>query len=342
MSSIYTQFKYITLLSVMLSGFKKVGNNLWNFRCPLCGDSLKNTNKRRGYIYLKDTTYRFHCHNCGEDKKFSGLLYELDSELYNEYRKDIALELLETNKSEEKNKNDTQNVDKKFPTIALITKYCTKLSELNDEHPARQYMLNRKVPESEYKRLYYTDKFSELVLHSFGDKYENIKKPDSGILFLLHAYDNDVCQIVGYQLRSIDPNISKAQRFMTCAYDGYNIMFGLDKLDITKPHYVVEGPIDSLFIGNSIAVITSTLWKANLQNAIYINDCEPRNQSVSKQVKKCIDAGYKTVMLPEQYTGMDINDIAKTGVVDNSLLNLINENTYQGLPAKVFFAKWSK
>ena len=43
--------KYIGLLSTRLQKFKKVKANLFNFRCPLCGDSQKNKNKTRGYIY---------------------------------------------------------------------------------------------------------------------------------------------------------------------------------------------------------------------------------------------------------------------------------------------------
>ena len=43
--------KYITLLSSRLPKFKRVKPNLFNFRCPICGDSQKHKNKARGYIY---------------------------------------------------------------------------------------------------------------------------------------------------------------------------------------------------------------------------------------------------------------------------------------------------
>ena len=52
----YLQQKYLLLLSSQLGQFKKKSNNLFNFRCPYCGDSQKHKNKARGYIFEKTNT----------------------------------------------------------------------------------------------------------------------------------------------------------------------------------------------------------------------------------------------------------------------------------------------
>jgi transcription elongation factor Elf1 len=332
-------YKYIMFLSPQLKGFTKVSNNLWKFRCPLCGDSEKNSNKKRGYIYEKEGTYRFHCHNCGQDKKFSGLLYEMDSELYNDYRKENALSSLKDDIIDD----SLFKQSRQFPKKVEKDKYLIPIAETDINNPGREYLLSRNVPESSFKRVYWTKHYDLLINESFGEKYESIKKPTSGLVFPLFAKVDDAYSCIGYQYRTIDKECPKAKRFMTCATEGLQGLYGIEHVDFTKQIYVVEGPIDSLFLPNCIAVLTSSVWRASIPSAIYINDCEPRNKSVMEQVKKCISLNYKTVMLPEEYTSLDINDIInKYKITQSELESLVLNNVYQGLYAKVKFSKWNK
>ena len=77
--------KYIGLVSSRLQKFKKVKSDLYNFRCPICGDSQKNKNKTRGYLYPVKNNTNFKCHNCGASMSFNNFLKELDSVLYKQY-----------------------------------------------------------------------------------------------------------------------------------------------------------------------------------------------------------------------------------------------------------------
>ena len=63
--------KYIGLVSSRLQKFKRVKPNLFNFRCPICGDSQKHKNKARGYFYQVKTNTNFKCHNCGASQSFN-------------------------------------------------------------------------------------------------------------------------------------------------------------------------------------------------------------------------------------------------------------------------------
>ena len=63
--SLYTDTKYVGLLSPRLDLLKQVRSNLWNSRCPICGDSTKNRSKKRLYIYAKAQDLFVKCHNCG-------------------------------------------------------------------------------------------------------------------------------------------------------------------------------------------------------------------------------------------------------------------------------------
>jgi len=81
----YVDVKYINLISSRLQKFKKVKNNLYNFRCPICGDSQKNKNKTRGYLYQVKNNTNFKCHNCGINISFNNFLKQLDSASYKQY-----------------------------------------------------------------------------------------------------------------------------------------------------------------------------------------------------------------------------------------------------------------
>ena len=78
MSSIYIDVKYINLISTSLERFKQNHTNLWNFRCPICGDSEKNQNKRRGFIYEKSNKYFYRCHNCDYGTTFNKFLEKVN------------------------------------------------------------------------------------------------------------------------------------------------------------------------------------------------------------------------------------------------------------------------
>ena len=81
----FIDVKYINQLSSRLLKFKKVKPHLYNFRCPVCGDSQKNKNKARGYLYRIKNNTNFKCHNCGINISFNNFLKEIDAPMHKEY-----------------------------------------------------------------------------------------------------------------------------------------------------------------------------------------------------------------------------------------------------------------
>jgi transcription elongation factor Elf1 len=81
----FVDVKYINLISARFQKFKKVKHNLYNFRCPICGDSQKNKNKARGYLYQVKSNTNFKCHNCGLNISFNNFLKQLDPVIYKQY-----------------------------------------------------------------------------------------------------------------------------------------------------------------------------------------------------------------------------------------------------------------
>ena len=80
----YIDIHYINLISHQLEKFSKKKNDLYNFRCPYCGDSRKNKNLCRGFFYSVKSNMFFKCHNCGMGRTLANFLKDYNINLYNE------------------------------------------------------------------------------------------------------------------------------------------------------------------------------------------------------------------------------------------------------------------
>ena len=154
----YIDTKYVNLISLRLPMFKRKNDGLYNFRCPFCGDSKKSKTKARGYFYQKRTDLFFRCHNCGQSNTFSNFLKQFDGELYKEYELDRYKEGVTGRGS------NTPNPVLKHEKPKFHTKIdLPKISELEDEHFAKKYLVNRAIPPQFLSYLYYTEDFKTFV-----------------------------------------------------------------------------------------------------------------------------------------------------------------------------------
>lgn len=332
----YTQESYIEKLNSSIDKFRKVRDGLYQGRCPICGDSAFDAFKRRFYIILNsnDGLYSCYCHNCGYSSSLKHFLKTIDNELYRSY---IAEIFKKSNDFTPKKKN----IDFKVKSF-VVKKYpkgLVPISNLDNNHPGKIYLLNRNVPEDKLKYVFWCTDFPELIHNFIGTKYDDSMLINEGIVFVLRDYDGNIS---GFQIRDIYAK-GKNNRFSTCSFTDEHGYFYI-KLDKTKPIYVVEGCIDSLFLPNSIAALTSTIWKVKIKNSecLYFNDQEPRNKEVSKQVKKCLKLGLKTILLPTEYYNMDVNDLINSGLSLKQLDELLKNNIYQGMIGEIKFSEWSR
>jgi len=205
-----------------------------------------------------------------------------------------------------------------------------KLSDLNTTHPAKQYLLDRKIPEKYFSNFYYAEDFNA------WEKNDNkIKEPR--IILPLISEDGNV---FGYQARSLNKNASL--RYITTILDKqYPKLFGLDRINKDENIYITEGPFDSLFIRNSLAMCGAdvSLGDWGINNAIWIYDNEPRNKQIVERINKTIQHGNKVVIWPESVKEKDINDMILSG---HDVQSMVECNIYNGLEAKVKLNLWKK
>ena len=316
--------KYIGLISSRLPKFKRVKANLFNFRCPICGDSQKHKNKARGYIYPLKADMNFKCHNCGASSTLSNFIKTLDPVLYKQY-------IFEKFKERNTGKGSIFE-EPKFEFKKPVFKKKLDLPKASDVPIAREYLERRRLNPSKF---YFAQKFQEWV-NTQKQTFSNIVKDECRII--IPMYDTN-SELIGFQGRSLGPNSVKYITVML--NEEAPKIYGLDQIETKKPIYIVEGPFDSTFVENSVAMCGSDIdirtfgWS----NYIWVFDNEPRNREIVNRISKTIDRGDKVVIWPAFVEEKDINDMVQRG---HSVSDVLESNTYSGLEAKVKFNIWKK
>tara|TARA_B100002052_G_scaffold105590_1_gene97305 strand:- start:694 stop:1686 length:993 start_codon:yes stop_codon:yes gene_type:complete len=327
----YIDIKFARLVGGRLDKFKEKKSGLYNFRCPYCGDSQKHQNKARGYFFMKQNDIIFKCHNCGVGRTLSNFLKDHARDLYDEFVMERYKEGL-TGKHRRTPNPIIPKSKPKFKTGSNLP----SISSLNKEHPARKYLEQRRIPSDKLDRLYYADKFKTYVntqKHTFDD----LRNDQPRIIIPLIDGDGNWFGIQGRSLSS-----RSKLRYITIIFDEDKPkLFGLDKIDYEKPIYIVEGPFDSLFLDNAVAMAGSDvdIRTFGWSNYIWVYDNEPRNRQITDRISNAIDRGDKVVIWPQSVTQKDLNDMVLTG---HNVQNLIECNSYSGLQAKLKLTTWKK
>jgi hypothetical protein len=327
--------KYIGLVSLKLHKFAKKKEGLYNFRCPYCGDSERHKNKARGYLYRLKNDHNFKCHNCGVSRTFTNFLKDTDPSLHDQY----VFERYKTGATG-KGSNTPQPIEFKFekPNFAKKDFDLPKISELNTTHPARKFLENRRIPVKYLGELYFAERFKEWT-NSQKETFPNLDNDESRIIIPLKNNG----EIFGFQGRSLNPK-SKLKYITIILDEDQPKIYGLDKIDWEKTVYIVEGPFDSMFLENSIAMVGADMDKSffitNFETKfVIVYDNEKRNKQIVERMEKAINLQFPIVIWPDTINEKDINDMILTGL---NVQDVIKSNVYSGLHAKTKLTSWKK
>jgi transcription elongation factor Elf1 len=316
--------KYIGLVSSRLQKFKRVKADLYNFRCPLCGDSQKNKSKTRGYFYQVKNNTNFKCHNCGASMSFNNFLKELDPTLHKQYS-------MEKFKEGHTGKNFVTE-QPKLEFVKPVFKRKLDLPKASENQIAREYLEKRKL---DPEKFYFADKFKEWS-NTQKHTFNTIGKDESRIIIPLYDIEKN---LIGFQGRALGPSPNKYITVMIS--DDSPKLYGLEKIDTSKTIFIVEGPFDSTFIENAVAMCGSDvdIRSFGWSDYIWVFDNEPRNREIVKRISKTIDRGDKIIIWPATILQKDINDMVLAGL---NVMDVLKSNIYSGLEAKIKFNNWKK
>ena len=325
----YVEIKYLNLLSVQLERFKQKKPYLWNFRCPYCGDSKTNKSKARGFVFQLKGDLLYKCHNCQISVPFGKLLQDRDPELYKEYRME---------KFVSPQKRDMRKIKRIVSTTPVfksrgILDDLTPLNNLNNTHPAKEYILNRRLPTD---ALYFTEKFKEWTNHVKPGTFQEITQDEPRIII---PFIDKEGSVFGFQGRSIH---TTGLRYITILLEeGRPKIFGLNTIDYDKTIYITEGPFDSLLLRNGLAMAGADVSTDCLRGTdhVFVYDNEPRNVQIVSRISKHISDGESVVIWPSAIKEKDINDMVLAG---HNVQEIVASCTFKGLKATLKFNDWRK
>lgn len=348
----WLEAKYIPMVGAQLSLFKMLRPSLWNFRCPYCGDSEKDATLCRGYIYFdhEKGCYKYKCHNCGAGEKFIWFLKENNQTLYQDYKLECIKETGMSKKRPEKServKHKRRRLSSKKEDVVEKTQIPKKLSEfervsdLKSSHIAVKYVKSRCIPKSSWKDLWFAEDMKHVadVVGGYDDTYFD---SSPRLLLPFITQDGVMSHIQG---RGIGDRVKKSSRYYTLECEiGYPKVFGLNRVNFKKRAYVVEGPIDSLFLDNYLGMGGSDIpWELFDKNSTtFIFDNEPRSPIITKKMNQVIKLGYSVCIWGKNIQYKDINDIImKGGKSPEWLQEYIDSHTYRGSKAKLKISQYA-
>jgi hypothetical protein len=338
----WLESKYIGMVSNRLRNYKRKSATLYNFSCPFCGDSDTDKKKARGYVYTKKGNTLYHCHNCNVTNNFPNFLKNLDFQLYSEFN----MERLKGEKSKEQIELE-QFVDKMKPPVFMKSgplKGLKKVSQLSADHPCKQFVVKRQIPNPYHAKLFFVPNFfgwtNQLIPGKFSKGAEHY---DEGRLLI--PFFNKEKEMHAFQGRSLDTN-SKTRYITIVNNESVPKIYGLDQVDYDRKFYVFEGPIDSMFVDNSIATaggdLVSTVKDLPKKNMVVVYDNEPRSAETKKKLDKAIINGYNVCIWPSNLVHKDVNDMILAGLSADFVRYIIDTNTHSDLKAKLALNMWSK
>lgn len=339
--------KYINLLSGSLERFRQKSSSLYNFRCPVCNDSAVNKSKARGFIYLRSGKYFFFCHNCGASKSFTSFLKEQDRLLYDSFLV-------------EKLTFDTNEPVQQYKPRSILSneflKHLTKVSSLPADHPCKKYLIARQIPTDVHHQLFFTNDFRKWTNSIIPNKFSNTDR-ESRLVLPMFNRENIM---FGYTGRAIDSS-NEVRYILIITDETQPKLYGINRVNVNEKYYVFEGPIDSLFIQNSLAIMGSHFGReldllcAPKDNAVIVYDNQPHNKDVVKNIAKAIRMGYNVCIWPAWVKEKDVNEMVLSRVKNKNVIEtekvktaakavqtIIDDHTFSGLNAELELQMWKK
>jgi hypothetical protein len=343
--SLYIDVKFLGQIGNRLPLFKRKGEYLYNCRCIICGDSQKNKSKARGYFYRQSNDLFYKCHNCEVSQHFGTYLKNFDPLLYREYALERYTDGGHNIHAKVPTEITTQFKEPVFaprPERNVLDELLVRVSDCDINSEVREFCTKRLIPDSQLSRLYFIDNIKRIEQLNI-DRYKNTVQGSEPRLVI--PFYNSQGQLIGVSCRGLR---DETLRYITVKIKEEDMLvFGIESLKHDIPMYAVEGPIDSLFLPNCIAVGGTGFNKIDLlnlkkDNLTLIVDNQPRNSEVVKIYNKLIKQGYKMLFWPEYTSAKDINDLVLQGVSGDGLKAFIDSNSYRNLTAQVKFNEWKK
>jgi hypothetical protein len=148
-------------------------------------------------------------------------------------------------------------------------------------------------------------------------------------------------KVVCYQTRALTQN--QFPKYLTKF--GEKELFGLSNIDSELPYvFIFEGPIDSMFVKNGLAMASLSPTERQLQQLnnligyeqIWVFDNDKNNQQTSRKILKYINEGKKIFIWPKEFMKFkDFNEVCCSLELDEIPWKFVVKNSAQGQEALI-------
>ena len=312
---------YFTNVSIMRNGTQ------FNCRCALCGDSKKNTRKKRFYLtYDGNSGGVYYCHNCHETGSFVKLYSLLSGTSIAQSLKII----FKYDKSAIKNqltKKKTEKVEEQVGSHNYILDDCVMKVEGYQQSKYNEVLLqfkkDRNIPDDTPIYIAYKGKYKNRIIIPICDKKNNI---------------------LYFQARRIYKN--QEPKYLNPISKKRDVIFNRHKFDRKKYIIIVEGLLDAISIGDQGTVclgssitddfIHKIMRLTDKGVIIALDNDETGKKEQQKIIKKSIYAKKVRYFL-YPYVQSDINSINTNYDID--IYKMIIDNSFElhGVKARNLF-----
>ena len=228
-------------------------------------------------------------------------------------------------------------------------KECIRVDKLDKDHPCRTFLELRKIPKESYKLLYFSENFGRFM-KKMDPEHLSTCGWEARLVIPFYNKEGDVVAAQGRALNMKDENNARVTaKYLTVKTDKSSdrLWYGQWRVDPKKKIYIVEGPLDSLFIPNTIAMVGAGALDqipSHLMNSegVYVLDNEPRNAQIVRYIERLIELGKSVCIWPESVKEKDINDMVQMGNSPSKIKKIIDKNTFTGLEASLKLTQWRK
>ena len=340
---LYIDDKFARMLSSRVKNFRNLKQYTYNFSCDVCGDMGKGRQRTRGYVYRAGNSdyLNYKCHHCAASMTVGSYLKKMHPDLYKEYSFERYTATNKKHVPHKKLQLDVvpavfANTETLFDSHLEGLKNCANLSE---DHPVAKYLRKRMIPKDKWDLLYFTRGFKKYTNSVIPNKFKDEEDDHPRLVIPYFNNHGKMFAFVGRAFGKEEP------KYYTIKLTEEDRVFGLDRIDASKKIYATEGPIDSLFLPNAIAVSGSSFDNPTLQSLksrlVIVHDNEPRSREITKIIKKNIQLGYSICLFPHSVKEKDINEMIQAGYTQEEIVDTIDENTYHGIEALMRFTHWS-
>lgn len=330
----------------------------WNFACPICGDSHKNTSKKRGHLYKKNLFYV--CYNCGVRLPFTEFLEHLNTQIDPESLFQINQQIADW-----RDTTTVQQEEMKFFSLQKKISLSTIADFLN-RNPKYRLRKFQPVVKDSIVWKYLTQKRKIFNLTDFYEAEYQISVDKNMWQPVMVSLNRQADILLGFQWRNLEESKDrrkfKIYNWQECwefynekltddeyrPYNKISYIYNILNVDPDLPITIFEGFIDSQFVPNSVALVgVNTDYSFMLQDDLKIRFFFDNDKDGNKKTVELINKGFSVFLwnkffkdFARQSPTPDISyHKMKEKIKDLNQLARKIHNPYYNLELENYFAK---